>query len=120
MSETHALELWAPQDVCQALGWNRTQLKRAREDESKAFPAPADLVQGGTLAIWHAQDVRDWQLEHVDERRSRAWRQAEALRVYRRTGVVAEAARAVGAKADTIRAWLREAGEQLPSERSKA
>lgn len=117
-NETQPLDLWAPMDVCEALGWTRKRLGQVRADESKQFPAPAALVQNGSLAIWRAQDVRDWQMEHVDPKSSRTWRQAEALRVYRRSGVIAEAARAVGAKDDTVRAWLRKAGEVLPSERA--
>jgi len=109
------LELWAPQEVCDALGWNRTQLARAR---GKDFPKPVALVAGGSIAVWFAQDVRDWKLAQ-DPSRDPEWRRAEALRVYRRTGVVAKAAAAVEAKPDTIRKWLRDAGESLPSERNE-
>ena len=113
MNETHSLELWASQEVREALGWStRRHLQLARE--SGGFPEPVAVVAGGTIAVWLASDVRKWAAEQPP---SRSWRREEAVRLYRRGFIQAEICRQLKAKPDSVRKWLKDAGETLPSER---
>lgn len=113
-----ALELWASAEICGSLGWQRAELKRARDE--RGFPEPLAVVAGGKIAVWDARDVRAWWLETGDVKRTQKWRRQEAIAMYRRCGVIAEVARELGCKPMSVRRWLRAAGEKLPSERDSA
>jgi hypothetical protein len=109
------LELWASQEVCSSLGWSREHLRRARD--TQGFPEPVAVVAGGQIAVWDASAVRAW-WEEQDPTRAREWRRAEAVRMYRRGKRIADISRALNAKPDSIRKWLRNAGEQTPRDAS--
>lgn len=116
MSETHSLpELWASREICDSFGWTREKLQRAR---AEGFPEPVQHVANGTIAVWVADDVRAWYAAQ-DPRRTRKWRREEAVRMYRRGSSIAEVGRSLGARGDSIRVWLKAAGEKLPSERTE-
>jgi hypothetical protein len=107
-------ELWASREVCDSLGWTRERLQRAKRE---GFPEPVQVVAGGAIALWVADEVRAWYAAQ-DPRRTRKWRREEAVRMYRRGKSIAEIGRSLGAKGDSIRVWLRSAGETLPRERA--
>lgn len=106
-------ELWASAEVCAALGWTRARLKLERAGD---FPEPVAVVAGGTIAVWDAADVRRWFA--ANQRSEPSWRRAEAVRMYRQGVRQAEISRQLGAKADSVRKWLRAAGERLPGDAS--
>lgn len=105
---TQALELWASHEVCESFGWTRARLKAARD--TQAFPEPVAVVSKGAVAVWDAADCRAWWEENGKP--SRAWRRAEAVRMYRRHGNASRVARDLKANRDSVVKWLRDAGEK--------
>lgn len=105
-------ELWASNEVCSSLGWTRARLKLERAGD---FPEPIGVVAAGTIAVWDAADVRRWFAKNYKDEPK--WRRAEAVRMYRRGESIAEIARQLGAKRDSVSKWLVAAGETLPSQR---
>lgn len=111
--ETQALELWASAEICEALGWTRARLKLEREAD---FPEPIGVVAAGRIAVWDASAVRAWYA--VNAKSEPRWRRQEAVRMYRRGESIAEIHRQLKAKRDSVRKWLRDAGETLPGDAS--
>lgn len=118
LTETQALELWASAEVCGALGWSRLQLKLAID--AGTFPEPIGVVAAGRIKVWDASAVRAWYVETQPQERTREWRRDQAVRLYRRGLTIAAICRQLKAKDDSVRRWLRAAGEQTPKERRDA
>ena len=119
-AETQSPELWGSAEIREALGWStRRHLQLARETQS--FPRPVATINAGRTEVWLAADVRAWAAEHLDPKRRPKWRREEAVRLYRRgKGVtITSIARQLQAKDDSVRRWLRDAGEKLPSEKRR-
>lgn len=107
--------VWGSYEVCESCGFTRARLSQLLASER--FPVPLGTVNKGRTAVWLADDVMRWQAEREQDPRRK--RRLEAVRVYRRTGRIAEASRATGAKPDSVRKWLREIGEKTPREKTR-
>jgi hypothetical protein len=110
-------ELWASAEICDALAWTRRHLQLARE--AGDFPEPLGVVARGKIAVWDAAQVRRWFADSGASERRREWRRDQALRLYRRGMAINAICRQLHAKPDTIRKWLKDAGETLPGERQR-
>lgn len=106
MSNDRAPDVVGPEEATALLHVNRSRFYqlRARPD----FPA------GRELACGTVYDRRAILAYHLSRQRRRPM--LRALQVYRETGTVAAAARAVDRDPSTVRGWLRELEEPLPRE----
>jgi hypothetical protein len=103
--------VWGSHELCAHFGITRATLKRWRTLPN--FPRATELACGD---IYDPAEVIAW---HDDWKRPSKVRRAHALARYRKVGRIAPVARELEIDVSTLRAWLREMGEPLPSERPR-
>jgi hypothetical protein len=104
-------QVWGSHELCTHFGITRATLKRWRTLPN--FPRATELACGD---IWDPAEAIAW---YDDWKRPSKVRRAHALDRYRKVGQIAPVARELEIDVSTLRAWLREMGEPLPSEKPR-
>lgn len=104
-------DVYGPAECARALGVSgaRFRVLKARPD----FPAARELEIGH---VWDGAEIRAYAIQRKPKGRGRfAGRPVlDGLRAWRRTGVLAEAAREVGVDPATLTRWLKAARAHIP------
>jgi hypothetical protein len=104
MSSDRGPDVVGPEEATALLHVNRSRFYQLRK--RPGFPPGRELACG---TVYDRRELLAWNLSRLRRRPM-----LKALHVYRDTGTIAAAARAVDRDPSTVRAWLRELGEPLP------